>query len=331
MALADRGYFGLSKETTEGTALAPTKFLPVESVDFAYENEFIDYREIRGSRQAYGILDGPVRPSATIRGPLYVSGVTGQIFRGLLGANSAALESPSTTARRFTYTDAASLQTFTLERADERNGGGGLLCERVAGAKVERVSLSCAFGEKVDFEATFQATKTPVTATAVVSATVNAAYPVHDPMYFKGAAVKIDGSANNQFKSLNIEMVNTLTRLETLRGTKESYSIQPGGFSCNVSGTLVFTSLAEYTKCVNGTAMEITLDLVSDTMADGANSIPYSMRIVVDKVKISKYSIPFQAGETIEADVDFKAYYNAAQSRVIQLSTVSLDLATAYD
>lgn len=332
MANASKGYFALTTESVGGTAeTTPAFFLPVEEVDFPWENEFIDFAEIAGSRQAYTSLDGAIRPEGTIKGALYCSGGVGAIFYGLMGAYSSGAEGTSVTAFRHTYTDGASLPYFTLERADARSGEGGLLCERVAGAKVESVSLSCSYGEKVDFSVSFQGMKKPVTATPVAAGSIT--YPSETALYFKNASVTVDGVANSFFKSLNIEMKNTLMRQESLRNTNEAYSILEGGLQCTLSGTLIFEDVTMYDALKNGTEIALGVELVSDTIADATPTpdVFYGIYLTYDKVRLAKHSTPFKAGDIIEADVDFKVIYNKAQQRSFQLEIVNLDAANAYD
>jgi hypothetical protein len=330
--VADTGYFAISTESTAGTAeTTPEDFLQVEEVNFEWENEFIDVRTIQGSRQAVEVLDGAVRPSATVRSPLYASGAVGRIFYGLLGGYSTAVEGSSATAQRHTFEDAASLPSFTLERADARQGEGGLLCQRMAGAKVESVSMSCAFGEKVDLEVQFQATKKPVTATAVADGSV--VYPTETPMYFLGAVVEVDDVASTDFKSVQLEMRNTLERQDSLRGSAESYIIAEGGFDVTLSGMLTFDSLDMYNRFSNGTEMKVEFIFTSDTAAaaDGPGNVYYLVHVTMPKVKISRLSIPYTAGGVIEADATFRVLYDKTTGVTITPEIVNLDAASAYD
>jgi hypothetical protein len=332
MAIADTGYFAISTESVAGTAeTTPEDFLQVEEVNFDWENEFIDVRTIQGSRQAVEVLDGPTRPNASFRSPLYASGPIGRVFYGLLGAYSSAAEGSSVTALRHTFEDANTLPSFTLERADARSGEGGLLCQRVAGAKVESVSLSCAFGEKVDMEVNFQATKKPVTATPVADGSV--VYPVETPMYFLGAVVEVDTVASNEFKSIQLEMRNTLERQESLRGSSESYSISEGGFETTFSGMLTFDTITMYNNFANATELAIELIFTSDTeaAADGPGSVYYLAHLTMPKVKISRLSLPYTAGEVIEADATFRVIYDKVTGVTIKPELVNIDAAGAYD
>lgn len=329
MAQASMGYIAVSVESTPGTAITtPTNFIPLEETDFMFENEFTDINEIAGSRQAYRSFDGPYRPSATMKGAFYPAGCAGVLLKALTGAHSSALVSPSVTARKHSFTDGA-LPYLTLERSDATSGAGGILCERLAGSKVEKISINAAYGEKVDFSVDFKAMKKPTTGTAVAAGSI--VYPSMEPLIFKGASVKVDAVANSFFKSLNLEFTNVLTPQEALRGTQEAYKIFEGGFQCSVSGTLVFEDLSFYNKLLNGTEFALQLIMNSDTFADAPNTIPYSLTLTWAKTRVQKHSTPFKAGDVLEADVTFKIKYDLVAKRSVQIDMVNLDINTAYD
>src|SRR6478752_1083536 len=100
MAQASFGYFGMGVETTPGTAVPPTKYLPVKDVDFPVSTDFIEVREIRGSRQAYSNFDGPQRPDISFTSALYPAGAMGVLFRGLFGSYTTAAAGASATAKK---------------------------------------------------------------------------------------------------------------------------------------------------------------------------------------------------------------------------------------
>lgn len=330
MAQASNGYFAISKETTAGTAITtPTKFYPVEEVDISFDNEFIDAYEMRGSRQAYTALDGRIAPEVTAKGLVYPGGAMASLFKGALGAASSATVSGATgnpVAKKHTFSNAAVLPTYTIERADARSGEGGIICERVAGCKLESLSLTCAFGELVEWDATWQATKKPVTASAVAANTIT--YPSMDPMVFKGASVYVDGVANNYFKSMNIEINNTLERQEALNGSQEAYKIFEGGVECTISGTMVFEALTFYNKLLDSTSMELQLKMDGGVCDDSTTpDTLYNITMTWDKVKVMRHSIPFVANEVIEADVEFKVLYNPTNNRSVLVEMTNVDTA----
>jgi len=332
MAQASKGYFAISRESTPGVAVTtPTKFYPAEEATFEFQREFIEWREIRGSRQAYRTLIGAARPSATLRGPVYPAGAMGSILVGTFGGYSSATTGGSTVAYKHTFTDAPVLPSFTLERADARSGEGGILCERLAGCKVESLQLTAAFNEKVEMTANFQALRKPVVVTPVAPGSIT--YPSMVPLYFKGASIKVDGVDNSYFKNINLEIRNTLERQETLRGTDEAYALYEGGLECTLSGSVVFENLDLYNRLLNGTISSIVLNLVSDTVADNAPTPPiyYSLKFTWDKVFVQRHSVPMRAGEIINADVEFRVTFDDANKRSVLVEMVNLDNATAYN
>jgi hypothetical protein len=332
MPQASKGYFAISRETTPGVAITtPTKFYPVEEVEFDPNYEFIEWREIRGSRTAYQTLHGVARPSATLRGPVYPAGAMGSFLVGLFGSYSSALEGGSTIAYKHTFSDAPSVPTYTLERSDARSGEGGILCERLAGCKVESIELEAAVNEKVNMTVTFQSMKKPVTATPVSAGSIT--YPNMTPLYFKGATIEIDDTASSLFKNIRLNIRQVLDRQETLNGSDEAYKIFEGGIECTVSGSAVFEDLTLYNKFINRTPFKLELLLQSDTVADTAPNpdIYYSLKFTWDIVKLSRHSTPFRAGEVINVDFEARVDFDESSNRAVLVEMVNLDNATAYN
>lgn len=383
MPVSSRGYFAMAKETTpysartrnatvshDGNTFPAYWAYPVEEVEFTPAKEFIDFREIRGSRQAYTTLDGPFRPTAMIKGGVYPGAALGQILYGAFGDariisegltvgtydydldtsgdqmytdNTAAPE----TAHEMLFSDAASLPTFTLERSDGRDTSATIV-EQLVGAKIESIQFTANFGEKVDMTVNFQAAKKPTVLThpkvtkgqTDTNSTGEIVYPGQEyataqditPLYFNRAAIKIDGSQGGTagyLKTLNWEMTNTLTRQETLAATiaannytitpsTDAYAIYEGGVECTLSGTAVFENLDLYNKMMSGDNLYLELWLGSDTAADRRATSPiylpddinYALYFKWPKIKVSRASIPFTAGEVIESEVEFKVIFD---------------------
>lgn len=360
---------GRTARITSGTSAAHEDYpiywaYPVEEVEFDPAKEFIDFQEIRGSRQAYTTLDGPFRATASIKGAVYPGGALGQILYGAFGDarviqdnatvgtydydagtggdqmytdNTASPES----AFEMLFSDGATLPTFTLERSDGRDGSATIV-EQMIGCKIESLQFTANFGEKVDMTVNFQGTKKPVANALSALGSSNIVYPGQEydttqditPLYFNRAAIKIDGSQSGSaayMKTLSFEINNTLERQETLRATvgsngvtitpsTDAYAIFEGGVECTLSGTAVFESLDLYTKMMSGDYITLDLWLGSDTAADRRRDSPiytpddvnYLLYFRWPKLKVSKASVPFTAGEVIESDVEFKVIYNPA-------------------
>ena len=327
MAQASFGYFGIGVESTPGTAVAPTKFLAVRDVDFPIENNFIEIREIAGSRQRYLNYDGPLRPNASFTSSFYPVGAMGVLMKALFGSVSTAAAGASVTAKKHTFGDAVSLPSLSFERSDARAAGQGILLQRLNGVKIESMSFSCNYGEAVDVSVQAQGLDFPSTPGSKPGSFT---YPNLDPFIFSNAVISLDGVQNNLFKSIQFEFTNTLERQESLRGARTAYKIYEGGLSCTLSGTLIFDDLSLYTKLENSEYMEVSC-LFEGAEIDATNSINYGAEFVWPKVKISTLGIPMTAGEIIEADAQFQVSFDTATSKLVDASLTNLDASGTYD
>lgn len=329
MAQASFGYFGFGVESVPGTAVAPTKFLPVKDVDFAVETDFIEIREIRGSRQAYSNFDGPVRPSVNFTSAFYPSLGMGTLLKGLFGAVTTAASGASTTAKQHTFADAATLPSLSFERSDARASGQGIILQRMNGCKIESIGFSCAYGEDVEVSVAAQGLGFPTTPGSKPGSFT---YPAADPFIFTGASITIGGVANNLFKSIDFEFTNTLERQESLRGTREAYKLYEGGIDCTLSGTLIFDDLTMYTDFKNSASFTVAANFAGAQIAsDGPGAVNYGASFTWPKVKVSSFGIPMTAGEVMEADVEFQVQFDNTTSKLVDVKLTNLDASGAYD
>lgn len=329
MAQASFGYFGMGVESVPGTAVTPTKFLPVKDVNFPVETDFIEVREIRGSRQAYSTFDGPVRPNVNFTTSFYPALGMGVLLKGLFGAVSTAAAGTSLTAFTHTFADAAALPSLSMERSDARASGQGIILQRINGVKVESMGFSCNYGEDVEVTVNGQGLGFPTTPGSKPGSFT---YPAMNPFIFTGASIEIDGVANNLFNSINFEFTNTLERQESLRGTREAYKIYEGGLACTLSGTIIFDDLSLYTKLKNSEYLTVTA-LFTGEVADAVTTPDtfYSARFAWPKVKVSSFDINMTAGEVMQADVEFQVSYDFATSKIVDVQLTNLDAANTYN
>lgn len=355
MAVASTGYIlvGYEELDTPGVALSRTpanyQAFPAEEVEFDPAKEFIDFMEIRGSRQASITLDGPFRPTANMKGALYPVGVTGMLLAGTFGAVSSTASGGVTT---HVFSDAAALPTFTLERANAQTAA--TIIEQVSGCKIESLQLACAFGEKADLTVNFQVQKKPATLESTfneVQSPATTKIPLSmlpyktdnstpvEPVTFKGASVfwkqyDADDVLGNEtalatIKSVNVEFNNTLSRQESLNGTDYAYKIFEGGMESTLSGTLVFEDLTMYNKMMSGAPVAIRLLMESNT--EIVSGTKHSIEFYWPRVKVSKASLPFTAGEVIESDVEFKVIFDQKTGKLVEVKMKNEDPTSAYN
>ena len=124
------GYAGIGKETTYGTAVAPTAFFRLQEVAHLEADQ--KYAEVPGIDD-FG-LAAAIATTRTGKGDLAIvatPAAIGHLFSGLLGA-------PATTgtAPNYTFTPKATVPSYTIETQD----GTGV--EKLLGAKVSEVTLT---------------------------------------------------------------------------------------------------------------------------------------------------------------------------------------------
>lgn len=305
MVSASKGYFAISEETSPGVAVTtPEMFYPVHSVDFPFENQYIDNYEIRGSRQALTSEAGAIEGTATVSGAVYPGGGFAKILKGLLGGVESFPHPNPENAHNFDGYSMADLPTFTLERADAFASEGGQFAERLAGCKVESLSLEVAHGELVTFTATFQAMKAPEVVTPASRPTV-APWPSMKPCAYQNTTLQVYNQWSEDFTNVSLEITNTLVRQNTLNGTRESSGIEETGITWTVNGSLLLkeTTVREYAE---GDVVEkFALNLANKHYTQ----TPDRIGITIMKAKVTSLSTPMEANNVITQEISLRGDY----------------------
>lgn len=326
MASASFGYLGVGVETSAGVSVAPTKFIPVKSVNFDVQQDEIRFREIALSRQAQQTFGGAIRPSVTFDTAFYANGAFGTVLRGLFGSVDTAAAGASTTAFTHTFGDASVLPSLSFERADAATDGAGLLHERIPGCKIESVSFTAEFGAEVNMSVTAQGLSFPERP-ASKPATIT--LPSINPFIFTGVSVDIDGVPSDLFKSINFDFNNTLEPQEALRGTRTAYKIHEGPLECTLSGTMIYEDNTIYDMFASAEKISVSVHFEGD-VADATNTIPYSADFTWPSVTVLNFDVNMEAEGVMEADVEFSVAYDKPSKRFVTASLTNTDAAGSY-
>lgn len=314
MPQASFGFVGMGKETTPGTGVAPTSFIPVKDANFMLDPAYYQFREIIGSRSAYqshpGVLAANVQFSSTVYPQRYLV----DTLQGLFGSFVQSV--PEVGAYKYTFTEAATLPSWSFERSDTQLNTG-ILHERYAGTKIESVGFTAAVGEEVTMNVRGQGLGIPADPAAHP---VGYTYPTMDPFTFVNATVKVDGVASNIVRSMDVEFTNVLTPQPALRGSlgdplaRTPYRIYEGGLSCTMRASTIFDDAAFYTLFKNATNFSVELFFRGSLI--GVTATYYEMSLLFERVKASSFDSPMRAGEILEADLDFEISYDRVNSRL---------------
>lgn len=326
MGSAAYGYLGVGVETIAGTSVAPTKFIPVKSVNFNVDQEDITFREIAGSRQAQQQFGGSIRPSVSLTSAFYPSSAFGVLLRGLFGQVTTAAAGASATAFTHTFADAAVLPSLSFERSDTA-GAGGLLHQRIPGCKIESMSFSAEFGSDVEVQVDAQGLSFPEKPAAKPASIL---LPAMNPFIFTGVTIDIDGVPNDLFRNINFDFNNTLEPQEALRGTRTAFKINEGPLECTMSGTMIYDDNSIYDKFRDATEFAVAVHFVGD-VADADTNTNYGVTFTWPKIKVMNFDVNMEAEGVMEADVEFGVSYDRATGRFVQVQMTNLDPANTYN
>jgi len=328
MGASTYGYLGIGVEATPGTSVAPTKFIPVKSVNFNIDQEDITFREIAGSRQAQQSFGGSIRPSVSLTSALYPSAAFGVLLRGLLGSVTTAPSGASTTAFEHTFGDAAVLPSLSFERSDSATAGAGLLHQRIPGCKIESISFSAEFGSDVEISVEAQGLTFPEEP-ASKPAPGSILLPAMAPFIFTDVSIDINGAPSDLFKSINFDFTNALEPQEALRRTRNAYKIHEGALECSLSGTMIYEDNSIYNRFRDATSFSVTARFESE-MADEDTNTRYAIEFTWPKVKVQNFDVPMEAEGVMEADVEFAVSYDKSTGRFVEIKLINLDPEGTY-
>jgi hypothetical protein len=288
---ASLGYFGYGVEATEGTAVAPTKFLPVTSVSFDDTNDYILPEQIRGSRDFSIAMAAPYNVAGTFDlelVPLDIAYLLKSAFCATVATSAYAGG-----GYQHVFTPASEEKAFSAETS----AGNNILVMRYAGCRVNTFEVKAAHGEIVT--ATFAVEGSDRTKQG---SPATPSYAACTPFHFSGVTVKANGNNILAYvKEFTFGVNNNLERIGTLRKTRGWRRMALGAREVTLSMTLDFTDTTEYDRFLNETSFDV--DLIMEAAVGsitGLGSNAPTLRIQIPQVKWTKVSVPLSAGDLIE-------------------------------
>lgn len=285
------GYVGFGVEVTEGTFVAPTKFLPISSFSFEDSDDYMLPDQIRGSRDHSIAMAAPYNVSGDMEMEL-VPLDTGTLLKSAFRA-SVVSSAYSGGGYQHVMTPGSATDTFTFE-----SSAANVLVMRYAGIRVNTLEIKAAFGEIVT--ATFGlegvdrakqgSASSPTFATCV-------------PFHFSGAAVSVAGTVNGTVKEFTFGVNNNVSRIGTLRKTRAWKRLEDGMREVTLSMTLDFTDTAEYDRFLAGNTFDVLLDLDAPLTGVGSDNKAH-LSIDIPEVRWTKVGVPLKAADFLEQSVE---------------------------
>lgn len=250
-----RSYLGIAKETTKGTAVTPTAFIPV-TMNKLKPVDIIDplYDEgLRGSLvKNYNYVPGRTRSTFDFGGPVFAD-TFGWAISGLLG-------SVATTGASAPYTHTVSLKNASATQADAQPTAFTLTdfyaanVRAYAGCQIHDLSLAFTAEGLLDYD---------VKATGFGSATASTPTPSFTtvlPTPVWQGTVTIAGSAVANSVEGSLNMTRPVTPIYGISNTQNPYSVFLGALDVTGSFKFVMENDNELTRFLTNTQPSITLD-----------------------------------------------------------------------
>lgn len=292
MSLGAIGYVGYGVESVEGTAVAPTKFLPVTSFSFEDTNDYIIPDQIRGDRDRYVAMAAPYMTSGSMELEL----VPNDIGLLLKSAAAGSIVSSAYTGGGFQHviTPGNISPTFTFE-----SSAAGILVMRYGGIRVNTLEINSAFGEIVTSSWGLEGTTR-----IKQGAETTESYADVTPFHFSGAQVSIEGTPMAHVKDFNFSVGNNLERIGTLRRTRGWRRTALGMRDVGLGMTLDFTDASEYDRFLAETYFTVDILLEGEAGTTGMGTNKPQLRIQIPKVRWNTAGVALSAGDFLEQSAE---------------------------
>ena len=292
MSLGAIGYVGYGVETTEGVAVAPTKFLPVTSFSFEDTNDYIVPDQIRGDRDRYVAMAAPYMTSGSMELELIPNDIASLLKSAVAG--SVVTSAYAGGGYQHVLTPGNVSPTFTFE-----SSAAGILVMRYGGIRVNTLEINAAFGEIVTSSWGLEGTTR--TKEAGESTEV---YADVMPFHFSGAQVAIEGTVMAHVKDFSFSVGNNLERVGTLRRTRNWRRTALGMRDVGLSATLDFTDSSEVDRFLAEAFFDVDLLFEGDLNVTGMGTNRPALRIQIPKVRWNTSGVPLSAGDFLEQSAE---------------------------
>lgn len=292
MSLGALGYVGYGREVSEGTGVAPTRFLAVSSFSFEDSDDYMMPEQIRRSRDFSVAMPAPFNVSGSMDME-FVPQDTSWLLESAFCATVAS-SSYAGGGYQHVFTPGSEEPTFTFE-----SSAAGILVMRYSGIRVNTLELKATYGEIVTASFGLEGTGREVQGSETASGSI--VYGSAAPFHFSGASVKTDGTANPTVKEFTFGVNNNIERIGTLRKTRAWKRMALGMREVTLALTLDFTDTAEYDKFAAGEVFDVELDLEGEVIT---GSSKHRLRIAIPNVRWTKVGVPLSAGDFLEQSVE---------------------------
>lgn len=314
MTLAALGYVGYGVESTEGTIVAPTIYVPVTSFSFDSTNDYMVPDEVRGTRDRYVILPAPYSVSGSMATELYPNGIAA-LLKSAFSAGAGATVTSAYSGGGYQHVmtpGSAATPTFSFE-----SSAGDVLIMRYGGIRVNTLEINAAFGEIVTATWGLEGTTR-----AKQGSTTSESYATSTPFHFTGAGVSVGGVVVGNIKSFTFSVGNNIERIGTLRKTRSWKRTALGMRDIGLTATMDFTDTADYDLFLNESEFDVDINLEADYIS-GSSGPKNTLRLQIPRVRWNTINAPLDANGYIEQSVTATVLRKQDNSPVVTVTLVN--------
>jgi len=296
------GAVGMALESTWGLPASATTYLEVTHADIRPVIGYEIPNAVRGTRARRRIQGGPMLCS----GPLtfdVCAGAVGEVLKAAFGTVTTTLVASSGAGAVYQHTFTRCDTTFLPSLTVEQNLGG-LTSRRVAGTRVNQLTLSLAPGRTlmadVDCRGREEALVTPT----------SASYTADQPLHYNGFTASIDGQPNLEIEEFLVRVNNGLVDGIWSAGAAGKLSKLPAGaFAVGGRFSLAFESTAAHQAFTAGTPTGLRFKLAGATVV---GTWGYGLEIELPQVRYFSADAPLAPGRLVY-DIAFEALLDSSQ------------------
>jgi hypothetical protein len=298
-----RSYLGIAKETTKGTAVAPTAFIPVTQsklkpvdiidpmLDEGLRGSLVkDYNYIQGRTRSTFDFGGPVFPDTF---PWAVAGLMGSV--ATVGASAP-------------YTHTVSLKNSAVAAADAQPTSFTLTdfyaaaVRAYAGCQIHDLSLTFNADGMLEYDA--KATGWESTSASTPTPTFSAILPVPS---WQGT-VSIGGSSVSYTVEGSLSLTRPVTPIYGVSNTQNPYSVFVGALEVKGSLKFVMEDNTELTRFLTNTQPAIVVNF-----ADGAGASATQIQFTITKGAYTTAVID-RGGDFVQVDIELTGIGNTTDA-----------------
>lgn len=294
------GYVGYGVESgaAEGTAVAPTKFLAVNSISFSDSNDYLTPMQIRGNRDMSVAMPAPYQVTGTMEMAMVPDDI-GYLLKSAFAAS--VVTSPyASGGYTHVFTPGNASPTFTFQTAAQDQ-----LVMRYTGVRINTFELKAAFGEIVT--ASFGLDGVDRAKYTGSAPTVTYAANSTTPFHFNTSTVKIGTTIAGATADLNIRdytfnINNNVEHIGTLRATRGYRRVALGARNVGLSMSVDLQGTTEYDRLLNDTEFAVSLYMEGGRLVQ--QNVPTSLKIDLPRVKYRTVGVPINAGDYLTQDIE---------------------------